>query len=110
MLRAGVAHRLRRQARGNVEEGGHPEFAVVVFDAWSDDPIGSLRSAVRDELAAQFGSALLDEAESESLADTFDRWTQCARLRPPAPARSGRGVLPLPRRERPVLRASFPSS
>ena len=76
VLRAGVAHRLRRQARENVEEGGHPEFAVVVFDAWSDDPIGSLRSAVRDELAAQFGSALLDEGENESLADTLGRWTE----------------------------------
>lgn len=75
VLRAGVAHRLRRQARGNVEEGGHPEFAVVVFDTWSDDPVGSLRAAVRDELGAQFGTALLDEREGESLADTLGRWT-----------------------------------
>jgi WD40 repeat protein len=76
VLRAGVAHRLRRQAQENVEEGGHPEFAVVVFDAWSDDPIGSLRAAVREGLAAQFGSALLDESEDESLADTLGRWTE----------------------------------
>jgi WD40 repeat protein len=76
VLRAGVAHRLRRQARRNVEERGHPEFAVVVFDAWSEDPVSSLRAAVREELAAQFGSALLDEQEGESLADTFGRWTE----------------------------------
>ena len=75
VLRAGVAHRLRRQAGENVEKRGHPEFAVVVFDAWSEDPIGSLRAAVREELAAQFGSALLDEREGESLADTLGRWT-----------------------------------
>ena len=75
MLRAGVAHRLRRQGRENVEEGGHPEFAVVVFDAWSEDPVGGLRAAVREELAAQFGSALLDERDGESLADTLGRWT-----------------------------------
>ena len=75
VLRAGVAHRLRRQARENVDEGGHPEFAVVVFDAWSEDPVGGLRAAVREELAAQFGSALLDEREGESLADTLGRWT-----------------------------------
>ena len=76
VLGAGVAHRLRRQAQANVEERGHPEFVVVVFDAWSEDPAGSLRAAVRAELAAQFGSALLDELEDESLADTFGRWTQ----------------------------------
>ena len=75
VLRAGVAHRLRGQAQRNVEERGHPEFAVVVFDAWSEDPVGSLRAAVREQLAAQFGSALLDEQEGESLADTFGRWT-----------------------------------
>jgi WD40 repeat protein len=76
VLGAGVAHRLRRQAQANVEERGHPEFIVVVFDAWSEDPVGSLRAAVRGELAAQFGSALLDELEGESLADTFGRWTE----------------------------------
>jgi WD40 repeat protein len=76
VLRAGVAHHLRRQAGRNVAERGHPEFVVVVFDAWSEDPVGSLRAAVREELAAQFGSALLDEEERESLADTFGRWTE----------------------------------
>jgi WD40 repeat protein len=76
VLRAGVAHHLRQQARRNLADRGHPEYAVVVFDAWSDDPVGSLRVAVRDELAAQFGSALLDEREGESLADTFGRWTE----------------------------------
>jgi WD40 repeat protein len=75
VLRAGVAHRLRAQARRNVEERGHPEYAIVVFDGWSEDPVGSLRSAVREELAAQFGSALLDERAGESLAETVGRWT-----------------------------------
>jgi WD40 repeat protein len=75
VLRAGVAHGLRTQAQRNVQERGHPEYVVVVFDAWSEDPVGSLRSAARDELAAQFGSALLDEREGESLAETFGRWT-----------------------------------
>jgi WD40 repeat protein len=75
VLRAGVAHGLRRQAGANVEERGHPEFVVVVFEGWSDDPIASLRAAVRDELAAQFGTALLDERQDESLADALQRWT-----------------------------------
>jgi len=75
VLGAGPAHHLRRLARANVEERGHPEFAIVVFAAWSDDPVTALRAAVRDELAAQFGSALLDERDGESLADTLGRWS-----------------------------------
>jgi WD40 repeat protein len=75
VLRAGVAHRLRKQADLNVEERGHPEYAVVVFDEWSEEPTESLRAAARDELAGQFGSALLDEREDESLAESLGRWT-----------------------------------
>jgi WD40 repeat protein len=75
VLRAGVAHRLREQAGSNVEERGHPEYTVVVFDGWSEEPAGGLRATTRKELAAQFGSALLDEADGEPLAETFDRWT-----------------------------------
>jgi WD40 repeat protein len=75
VLRAGVAHRLRRQADLNVEERGHPEFTVVVFDIWNEEPTENLRATVRDALAAQFGSALLDEREGEPLADTLGRWT-----------------------------------
>ncbi|MET0560102.1 MAG: AAA family ATPase, partial [Gaiellaceae bacterium] len=75
VLRAGVAHRLREQARRNVDERGHPEFTVVVFDGWSEEPTRGLRAAARDALAAQFGSALLDERDGEALADTLRRWT-----------------------------------
>jgi len=76
VLRAGVAHRLRRLARANVAERGQPEFAVVVFDGWSEDPAAALRQAVRDELTSLSGSALLDEREGESLAVTLARWTE----------------------------------
>jgi WD40 repeat protein len=75
VLRAGVAYGLRRLAAANDEQRGHPEFAVVVFDAWSDDPVAGLRGAVRDALAAQFGSALLDERAEEPLDEALARWT-----------------------------------
>ena len=75
VLSAGVARRLRQQATKNVGERGHPEFAVVVFDAWSDEPTESLREAAQEELGAQFGSALLDERPDEALAETLGRWT-----------------------------------
>ena len=76
VLQAGVAHRLRRRARENIEERGHPEFVTVVFDGWSEDPVSGLRAAVRRELSDLFGSALLDEQEGERLADTLGRWTE----------------------------------
>ena len=75
VLRAGVAHHLREQARSNVEQRGHPEFAIVVFDGWSEEPAGTLRAAAREVLAAEFGSALLDDRPEDSLADTLGRWT-----------------------------------
>lgn len=74
VLRAGVAHHLRRQAEINVEERGHPEYTVVVFDVWKEEPTENLRATVRDALTAQFGSALLDEREGEPLAETLGRW------------------------------------
>jgi WD40 repeat protein len=42
LLRAGVAHGLRRTARENEERHGDPEHAVVIFGAWSDDPVPAL--------------------------------------------------------------------
>lgn len=76
VLRAGVARRLRGLAQANVDERGHPEFVVVVFDSWSEDPVAGLRAAVREGLAAQFGSALLDDQPGESLAEALNRWTK----------------------------------
>ena len=75
VLRAGVAHRLRRQADLNVEKRGHPEFTVVVLDVWNEEPTETLRATVREALAAQFGSALLDERDGEPLAETLGRWS-----------------------------------
>ena len=76
VLRAGVAHRLRVQAGENVDDRGHPEFVVLIFDTWSDEPVEGIRAAVREALARQFGSALLDERPGETLAETFARWTE----------------------------------
>lgn len=47
VLLAGVVHHLREEARRNLEERGHPEFAVVMFRSWRDDPMAGLAAAVR---------------------------------------------------------------
>ena len=74
VLRAGVAHHLRALARRNLETRGHPEFAVVVFDAWTQDPLVGLIDAVERELEGVFGDLAPDE-RGNTPAETFDDWT-----------------------------------
>ena len=56
VLRAGVAHALRRQAEANLEEGREPEHAVVVFDRWSDDPAEGIAAAVAEAITPLAGA------------------------------------------------------
>ncbi len=51
LLNAGVAHHLRRVAQQSLEERGTPEFAVIVFGSWRDDPLRELVCAVREQLS-----------------------------------------------------------
>jgi WD40 repeat protein len=73
LLRAGVAHGLREQARASVTVGGRPEFGVVVFSSWRDEPIAGIRAAT--EACAR---TLLDEAEpppaEAPLANALGDW------------------------------------
>lgn len=73
LLRAGVAHVLREQARASVTVGGRPELGIVVFSSWRDDPSAGIRAAT--EACAR---ALLEVAEpppaEASLADALGHW------------------------------------
>jgi hypothetical protein len=77
VIYAGAAHRLRELARQDVQEYGKPEFAVVTFNAWRDDPIqGLLRSineAVADALQVKSLAAV---PESGDLAQAINAWTE----------------------------------
>src|ERR671938_63686 len=48
VLRAGVAYHLQQQAEQAVNEGRVPEFAVIVFDSWRDDPVAALTQQIED--------------------------------------------------------------
>lgn len=61
VLRAGVAYQLRRLARQNLMEEGTPEFNVVVFSSWRDDPLTGLINRVRDSV-----SSILKDRQSEA--------------------------------------------
>ena len=50
LLRAGVAHHLMEDAKKNLAEYGTPEFAVVVFNAWQDDPLVGLVKKVEKDI------------------------------------------------------------
>lgn len=38
-VRAGVSHHIMQDAKNNLDEYGTPEFAVVVFNSWQDNPL-----------------------------------------------------------------------
>jgi WD40 repeat protein len=74
VLRAGVAHHLRGLARRNLETRGHPDFVVVVFDSWTQDPLAGLLDGVERELEDVFGD-LAPHERAETPAETLDDWT-----------------------------------
>ncbi|MEP7200127.1 MAG: AAA family ATPase, partial [Chloroflexota bacterium] len=51
VLRAGVVHALRAQIERNLAERNEPEFIVVYFNNWRDEPLAGLVAAVGAGLA-----------------------------------------------------------
>jgi hypothetical protein len=76
VLRAGVAHHLRGLAERTINDRGTPEFVVVVFASWRDDPVATLLDRVRDSItnAAAPSVPQLPPA-GPTLADTLAAWT-----------------------------------
>lgn len=64
VLRAGVAHQLRR--RGDV---------VAVFSTWSGDPVAGVLAETYDALLQRFGAERVASRE-ERLADSLTAWSQ----------------------------------
>src|SRR5262249_1787231 len=54
VLRAGVSHHLRKLARQNLAKRSKPEFAVVVFNRWRDNPRAYLELEVLKSVANAF--------------------------------------------------------
>jgi formylglycine-generating enzyme required for sulfatase activity len=72
VLRAGVEHHLREQSRREVRMGRRPEFVIVEFSSWRDDPLAGLARAIQQAVA----DVLPDQA------DTVD--SRLARVSDPA--------------------------
>jgi hypothetical protein len=77
VLRAGVAHHLHMLAEENLREQGTPEFIVVVFNSWRDDPIASLTSRIHNSVTKVFNNQSIETlASSSSWTETLQAWTQ----------------------------------
>jgi len=50
VLCAGVEHHLRQFIRNNLEKNSTPEFVVVVFNSWHDDPLRSLTLNIQNTI------------------------------------------------------------
>ena len=51
VLRAGVAHSLQRLAQKNLSDRGAPEFGVLVFNSWRDNPVEVLERRLDEALS-----------------------------------------------------------
>lgn len=61
VLQAGVIHGLQAQAQREIQENGAPEYIVVYFNRWRDDPIPALLKAVADAMPTTTPIELLPE-------------------------------------------------
>ena len=65
VLRAGVVNHIRELARHNLEKHGTPEFAIVVFNEWRDDPIPRITAVVRDAVGSALGKPYQADPSAE---------------------------------------------
>jgi WD40 repeat protein len=75
VLNAGIAHDLRMDAVRNLAEHNTPEFIVVIFNCWRDDPVAGLLNSVRAAVERVLPDCRLPEP-SPSLVETLAEWTE----------------------------------
>ena len=77
VIRAGVVHALRERGKQNLQKRGTPEFAVVYFNQWRDDPVVSLRRAVRGAVQDALGQTFPeDDLASKPLDEALKTWAE----------------------------------
>lgn len=77
VLRAGVAHRLREQARRNLKRGGKPKFAIVVFSSWRDEPLSGLLKQVSKAVETALGHRDFEPVAADlSFVESLREWAR----------------------------------
>jgi WD40 repeat protein len=76
VLHAGVAHHLAQQSLSNASGGGKPEYAVLVFGSWRDDPVSELLTRVGEAVVRTVGHPIKHPGLSRSLESGLRAWTE----------------------------------
>jgi hypothetical protein len=77
VLCAGVAHHLRQLAEQNLAEFNAPEFVVVVFNSWRDDPLTDLTHRVAMAVARALNNQTLEPMPpSRTLDQNLGTWSE----------------------------------
>ncbi len=78
MLRAGVVRHLRQEAEQNLLEHGNPDFAIVFFNTWRDDPIMALADVVEKGVSSFLSDQRINYPEKGkgSLIDLLCFWSE----------------------------------
>jgi WD40 repeat protein len=75
LIDAGVGHHINRvEGPRDLEERGDPEFVVVSFRNWRDDPARGLLAAVRSVVERVRGRPVEPPPAESSLADALGHW------------------------------------
>lgn len=77
---AGVVHYLRQRAKASLLKRGTPEFAVIYFNQWRDDPLVGLLRAVRLEVESLLGRTFDDPSTTryKTLDEQLKVWAERA--------------------------------
>ena len=77
VLRAGVAHNLRQLAQKNLSERGAPEFGVLVFNSWRDNPIEVIERRLQEALSPLVSERANVPAEDlRELPEILKAWSE----------------------------------
>src|SRR3990172_3788323 len=77
VLRAGVAYHLCQLAQRNLTEEGTPEFAVIVFNSWRDDPLAGLTNSIQESVFRTFKDRTVEPlTPSHSLSQTLQKFAE----------------------------------
>lgn len=80
VVSAGAAHYLRQRAKQNLQKRGTPEFAVVVFKEWRDNPVAGLLTRVRETVESLLDKKFNDGADftSKNMDEQLKTWAERA--------------------------------
>jgi len=77
VLRAGVAHNLQQLAQKNLSERGAPEFGVIVFNSWRDNPVEVLERRLNEALSSLvLNGANVPGSGLRELPEILKAWSQ----------------------------------